>query len=143
MTIKEFYEAAADDAEVILAVSCIDNLDFSVDRTLFQRAVGNIVTNALAHTPSNGRVKICGEAHEVGVRVIVTDSGTGIDPEQLPYVFDRLFRGNNGWSATTGHGLGLSIVKTIVELHGGRITISSEPAQGTTVETWWPNTPRD
>lgn len=142
-TIQEFYEAAADDANVSLRVTCIPHLEFSVDRTLFQRAIGNLVTNALSHTPPNRHVEICGEANEAGVKVTIKDTGTGIAPEQLPHVFDRLFRGDDGRSGTNGHGLGLSIVKTIVELHGGKVAIQSELGKGTIVETWWPVTLSD
>ena len=137
-TIQEFYEAVADETNVSLTVTCIPHLELSVERTLFQRAIGNIITNALAHTPPNGHIEIFGEANENGVKVIVADTGTGIAPEQLPHVCDRLFRGDDGRSATSGHGLGLSIVKTIVELHGGGVTIQSEPEKGTVVETRWP-----
>ncbi len=137
-TIQEFYEAAVDDAGVKLSVTSPLNLAFTADRTLFQRAIGNLITNALANTPRNGFITIRGDAEESGVTVIVADTGVGISAEQLPRVFDRLYRGHNGNTKTNGHGLGLSIVKTIVEMHGGNATIRSEPDHGTIVETLWP-----
>ena len=136
-TIQDFYEAAADDAGVTLSIISSDT-EFMADRTLFQRAIGNIITNALAHTPRNGRVEILGMASETGIKVTVADSGSGIAPEHLPHVFDRLYRGTGARSDSTGHGLGLSIVKSVVELHGGSVGIRSMAQQGTTVETSWP-----
>ena len=141
-TIQDFYEAAADDAGVSLLVTTSD-ADFMADRTLFQRAIGNLITNALAHTSRNGRVEILGVASETGIKVTVTDSGCGIAPEHLPHVFDRLYRGTGVRSNSVGHGLGLSIVKSVVDLHRGSVDIQSVVHQGTTVETSWPTAPRE
>lgn len=138
-TIRDFYEAAAEDAGVSLSVTASD-AEFVVDRTLFQRAIGNLITNALAHTPRNGRVEIGGMVSEAGIKITVRDSGAGIAPEHLPHVFDRLYRVTNARSGSMGHGLGLSIVKTIVELHGGKVQIQSTEGSGTTIESWWPTT---
>ena len=136
-TIQDFYEAAADDAGVTLSVISSDT-EFMADRTLFQRAIGNLITNALAHTPRKGRVDILGVASETGIKVTVADNGSGIAPEHLPHVFDRLYRGTGARSDATGHGLGLSIVKSVVELHGGSVGIQSAVQQGTSAETNWP-----
>ena len=136
-TIQDFYEAAADDAGVTLSIISSDT-EFLADRTLFQRAIGNLITNALAHTPRNGRVQIFGVASETGIKISVVDSGSGIASEHLPHVFDRLYRGTGARSGSTGHGLGLSIVKSVVELHGGSVGIQSVAQQGTTVEIRWP-----
>ena len=136
-TIQDFYEAVADDAGVTLSVISSDT-EFMADRTLFQRAIGNLITNALAHTPQNGRVDILGVVSETGIKVTVADSGSGIAPEHLPHVFDRLYRGAGARSDSTGHGLGLSIVKSVVELHGGSVFIQSVLHHGTKVETIWP-----
>ena len=137
-TIQEFYEAVADEAGVQLTVTSLPDLVFKADRTLFQRVIGNLITNALAHTPRDGIVSIRGESGGDGIKVIVADTGVGIAADQLPQVFDRLYRGDGGRSATCGHGLGLSIVKSIVELHGGRAAVYSRPDHGTSVETYWP-----
>lgn len=139
-TIQDFYEAAADDAGISLSVTT-SNPEFIADRTLFQRAIGNLITNALDHTPQNGRVEILGVASETGIKITVTDSGCGITPEHLPHVFDRLYRGTGARSGSTGHGLGLAIVKSVVELHGGSVGIQSAVQQGTSVETNWPFDP--
>ena len=136
-TIQEFYEAAAEEAGITLSVTCLTEQCF-VDRILFQRAIGNLVTNALTHTPSGGRIAMHATRLEAGIAVSVSDTGSGIAAEQLPYVFDRLYRGTGLGSDSVGCGLGLSIVESIVELHGGTVQIHSTVGQGTTVETWWP-----
>lgn len=136
-TIHEFYEAAAEEAGVELSVTSAA-VQCCVDRILFQRAIGNLVTNALTHTPRGGRIAICGAAIEFDVKVTVADSGSGIAAEHLPHVFDRLYRATGLHADPAGCGLGLSIVKSIVELHGGKVRIASLVGKGTTVETSWP-----
>ena len=136
-TIQEFYEAA-----VTLSINSSDT-EFLADRTLFQRAIGNPITNALTHSPRNGRVEIFGVASKSGMRISVVDSGSGIASEHLPHVFDRLYRGTGARSGSTGHGLGLSIVKSVVEWHGGAVGIQSMAQRGTTVETSWPGSSTD
>ncbi len=143
-TIQEFYSAAAEEAGVRFIVASQPGLQITADRTLFQRAIGNLITNALNHTPSSGQLEIRGEENATSTVVRVSDTGVGIPPDQLPHVFDRLFRGDSpGTISTAGHGLGLSIVKTIVELHGGQVSIHSTRHQGTTIETAWPNSKHD
>ena len=137
-TIQEFYEAAAEEAGVQLLVVEQSNLLISADRTFFQRVVGNLITNALAHTPGGGRVEIRSEVSGEMVKVVVSDTGVGIAADQLPHVFDRLYRGAGNHPNAMGHGLGLSIVKSVVELHDGSVSVTSIPDQGTTVETRWP-----
>jgi two-component system heavy metal sensor histidine kinase CusS len=141
-TIQEFFEAAAEDASVSLSVLSPSNLEIAVDRTLFQRAIGNLVTNAFAHTPANGHVEIRGENNGTSIKVTVTDTGNGIAPDHLPHVFDRLYRGDESRRTSIGgHGLGLAIVKSIIELHEGQVSIRSEIGKGTCVETVWPQVP--
>ncbi len=135
--IKEFYEAAADEAGVDLIVVCPD-LEIFADRILFQRVIGNLITNAIAYTPTGGRIEVLGTQNGTGIRVTVADTGQGISAEHLPRVFDRLYRGDASRSATSGHGLGLAIVQTVVELHGGLVQIESKVNKGTTVHTLWP-----
>ena len=111
------------------------------------RVLSNLVGNALRHTPAGGRVEIRAW-REPGVsgpmegslggsclRVVVADTGEGIRPEDLPYVFDRFYRGEKSRSRETGGaGLGLAIARGIVEAHGGQITAESAPGQGTRME---------
>jgi two-component system heavy metal sensor histidine kinase CusS len=103
-----------------------------LDRALFQRAVGNLVANALAHTPAGGAVTVSAERVGAGVQVSVTDTGCGIAAEHLPYLFDRFYRVDRARTFADGRaGLGLAIVQGIAELHGGRVGVASQPGRGT------------
>lgn len=94
----------------------------------------NLVLNALQHTPSGGRVTLRAESRGGTVRMEVEDTGEGIDPADLPFVFNRFYRGDRSRARTTGGtGLGLAICKAIVDAYGGNIEISSEPGRGTRV----------
>jgi two-component system heavy metal sensor histidine kinase CusS len=128
-----FYEAAAAEAGVVLAVRA-DDVVADLDRTLFQRAVANLVANALAHTPAAGTVTLSAEGSGACLRVGVEDTGSGIAPEHLPYLFDRFYRADPARTTASGRvGLGLAIVKSIAELHGGTATVASTVGRGTRV----------
>ena len=141
--IREYYEASAADRGVSLSTAVPNGpVIAQLDRTLLQRAVGNLVSNALAHTPP-GKSVVLGTAIEPSsIRIEVSDSGTGIPPEALPRVFDRFFRVDESRSqASGGTGLGLAIVQSIMVLHGGNVEISSKVGQGTQVTLRVPLSP--
>lgn len=143
--VREYYEASAADGGVSLTTSVADEpVIAELDRTLLQRAVGNLVSNALAHTPPGG-VVVLGTGVDFSnpdfstVRIEVCDTGVGIPAEALPKVFDRFFRVDSSRSqASGGTGLGLAIVQSIMLLHGGNAEITSEPGQGTRVTLHMP-----
>ena len=90
-------------------------------------------TTRVAHTPSGGEITVSARAPDQEVAVSVRDTGTGIAPEHLPYVFDRFYRADKSRARQTGGaGLGLAIVKQLVVAHGGSITVESVPGQGST-----------
>ena len=101
------------------------------DPVRIREVLGNLVGNALRHTPAGGRITIlarrAGNDRAPQVQLIVRDTGSGIDPELLPHVFDRFARG----TGSPGTGLGLSIARGLVELHGGTIEAASPPGGGT------------
>jgi two-component system sensor histidine kinase BaeS len=99
-----------------------------VDPARIRQVIGNLLSNAIRHTPSGGSVKVSAASAGDQVTITVTDSGEGIPPELLPHVFDRFVKGPN----STGSGLGLAIARDIVNLHSGRISASSS-ASGTTL----------
>ena len=102
-----------------------------MDAKQIGRVLSNLVGNALRHTPSGGSVEIKAGRSDREVRVEVTDSGEGIRPEDMPYIFDQFFRGERSRSrATGGAGLGLAIAKGVVESHGGSIGAESLAGQG-------------
>jgi len=128
------FAAAATAAGVELTTDVDDELPLlDVDPVRIREVIGNLVANALRHTPAGGRIAIearrssepAGEAVEIAVR----DTGSGIDPQLLPQVFDRFARG----AGSTGSGLGLSIARGLVELHGGTIVAASPPGGGTAI----------
>lgn len=103
-----------------------------IDGQQIGRVLANLVSNALRHTPPGGTVRVEATSTEAGVLVDVQDTGEGINPDDLPHVFDQFYRGEKSRSRTTGgSGLGLAISKAIVEAHGGRIGVESAPDEGT------------
>jgi signal transduction histidine kinase len=112
-----------------LAVNAPDpHLTVTCDQARIEMALGNLLENALKYTPGGGWVTI--RASSAGERVLirVEDSGVGIDPEDLPHVFERFYRGR---AAQPGSGLGLAIVNSLVQLHSGEVQVESVPGQGT------------
>jgi two-component system OmpR family sensor kinase len=103
------------------------------DVALIERVISNLLDNAIRHTPEHGEVRLEMAAQDSTVRVRVCDNGCGIDPEQLPQIFDR-FKPARAAADRERAGLGLSIVKRIIELHAQRVTVTSEKDLGTTVE---------
>ncbi len=103
------------------------------------QVLGNLIGNAIKFTPRGGRVDVTLEATDEGAEMRVVDTGVGIDPQELPMVFDRFYRGAQAHeSRASGSGLGLSIVRQIVEMHDGRIAITSTPGVGTQVSVALP-----
>jgi len=97
------------------------------DRERIVQVLSNLVGNAIRFTPEGGRVAIGATATEAGVRFSVVDTGAGVEPDQLANIFDRYWQGNR---SGIGAGLGLSIAKALIELHGGRIWVDTPPGGG-------------
>jgi PAS domain S-box-containing protein len=92
----------------------------------------NLLSNAMKFTPKDGRIQIISQRVDSHIEIIVSDTGTGIEPQLLPYVFDRFRQGDSGTNRqNSGLGLGLAIVRSLVELHGGTVSAASHgPGQG-------------
>jgi two-component system, OmpR family, heavy metal sensor histidine kinase CusS len=133
--VRDYYEASAEDGGISLTTAvAAEPVIAELDRTLVQRAVGNLVSNAVAHTPSGGSIVLGTGAEGSTVRIEVSDSGEGIPPDALPKVFDRFYRVDTSRSqASGGTGLGLAIVQSIMLLHGGHVEIASQVGEGTRV----------
>jgi signal transduction histidine kinase len=102
----------------------------------------NLLDNAIKYSDPGARVDICVLEDPDFVTVRVSDTGVGIPEDDLPNLFDRFYRVNKDRSrATGGSGLGLAISKQIVELHGGRLSVSSEVGVGSTFDVWLPKAP--
>lgn len=125
-------------------------LDFEPDESIrriwaepnqLSRVAGNLIANALNYS-TQGRVSVRTELDQDNHRIAleVSDQGTGIHPEDLPHIFERFYRGREvSQSAIPGTGLGLAVVKEIVDLHEGTIEVETEPGQGTTMRVWFPD----
>ena len=136
--IAAFYQMVADDHNV--TINCTGDGQIYADPDLFERVVGNLLENALRFTPEHGSIRIAVSKHDGNFQVMVRDSGCGIAAEHLPRVFDRFYRAESSRSSD-GAGLGLALVKSIVELHGGSAAIQSELNNGTTVVLRFPAAP--
>lgn len=133
--IVSFYQAPAEDRHI--NISCSGEAELFADPILFNRAVGNLVDNALRFTPDGGRIRISVHNAQNNTEISVSDTGAGIASEHLPRVFDRFYRADPSRSSA-GTGLGLALVKSIVDLHGGAARIESEQGRGTTVSLRFP-----
>jgi len=134
-TVRDYYDASATDAGILLVVNDgAESLSSELDRSLMLRAVSNLVSNAIAHTPTGGTVTLAATDEDAAIRIEVSDTGGGIPTEALPRVFDRFFRVDPSRSkASGGSGLGLAIVQSILTIHGGAAEILSQLGRGTRV----------
>jgi signal transduction histidine kinase len=133
--VADGFRGAAATADVVLRVEPDPGTTLDADPVRIRQAVGNLVANAVRHTPPGGVVTLRGG----GGVVEVADTGTGIAPDDLPHVFERFRRADTARSrATGGSGLGLAIVRQIVEAHGGAVTIESTVGVGTMVRITLP-----
>ena len=133
--IAAYNEAIATERD--LDIVCEGEGEVDADRVLFERAVSNLVDNAVRFTPDGGRITIALATDAAGAEIVVTDTGCGIDAEHLPRVFDRFYRVDPSRSSE-GTGLGLALVKSIADLHGGSLAVASEVGRGTSVTLKFP-----
>ncbi|WP_308118465.1 sensor histidine kinase [Streptomonospora nanhaiensis] len=126
------HRLAAASAEVeLVAAAPADEVVLVADRVRMLQVLGNLLGNAVRHTPAGGRVTVRARAEDDSAVIEVADTGTGISPEHLPNVFDRFWRADKSRSRQTGgSGLGLAIVRNLVELHGGTVAVASAPGEG-------------
>jgi two-component system, OmpR family, heavy metal sensor histidine kinase CusS len=135
-----YHELQATESEVKLSLS--GDAQLFADSTLFRRAISNVVTNALKHTPAGGHVRVEVYPQPASVKIVIQDDGEGIPAEHLPRLFDRFYRVDaSRTTSLAGTGLGLAIVKTIMDLHAGSVTIESELGRGTLVRFVFPLPP--
>lgn len=150
------HRALADEHQFVLEVGACSAPGLWDERRV-GRVLDNLLSNALKYSPAGGTITVevrCGEADPQsenvkttesscrrGVIVAVEDEGIGIEPHDLPHVFERFRRGGNVPGTVLGSGIGLSSVQQIVHLHGGTVQISSRPGAGTRVTVWLPVRP--
>ena len=125
----DLYSYVAEEKEIAIYVDIPEGLYLSGDRNRLRQVLSNLLDNALKYTPERGKIDIRAFRESDQVVVTVKDSGIGILPEEIPRVWDRLYRGDKSRSQR-GLGLGLSMVKAIVQAHKGSVEVSSRPGEG-------------
>jgi len=106
--------------------------EITADYDRLNQVLSNLISNAIRHTPKDGTISLETVSTSSGVRIAVRDTGQGVPAEDIPFIFDRFWRGDKSRSDRTHSGLGLAITKQIVLAHGGTIDVESEIKQGTT-----------
>lgn len=125
------HRADADASGVRLTVTADEAALVDADPVRLRQMAGNLLSNAIRHTPHGGTVTLSARVTEGSVRIDVADTGAGIAPDELPHVFERFWRAEKSRSRQTGgSGLGLSIVRKLAEAHGGTVTAHSTPGAG-------------
>ncbi|MCJ7839425.1 ATP-binding protein [Lederbergia sp. NSJ-179] len=113
---------------------------FAMDPDRMEQVLTNLIDNAIRHTPEEGVVTITQTRNEQGITIAVTDNGTGIPEEDLPFVFERFYKADKARTrGKAGTGLGLAIAKNIIDAHNGKITVQSKINVGTTFTIFLPN----
>ncbi|MDP2785460.1 MAG: heavy metal sensor histidine kinase [Sulfurimicrobium sp.] len=135
--VAEFHEVLADEAG--LKIICEGEGRVAADHILAQRAIANLLSNAIRHTPPGGVIRAAIAATGEAVALCVSNPGPGISPEHLERVFDRFYQVDGARERSdAGTGLGLAIVKSIMRLHGGDARVASEPGRITTFTLQFP-----
>jgi two-component system sensor histidine kinase BaeS len=136
--VAERHAQPAQEKGVLIVVDPYEaDLRVTADPHRLEQAVQNLASNALRHTPPGGAIRLGAARTDGGVVLRVSDSGVGIPAEHLPHVFDRFYKADRS-RTQAGSGLGLSIVKAIVERHGGSVSVSSAPGVETVFEIMLP-----
>ena len=131
----EPFRLQAQSSQIELTLEIASNLPFiNVDADRIAQVIRNLLNNALRHTPAGGRITLtCRKETTQSLLFTVSDTGEGIPADDLPFVFDRFYRADKSRSrASGGSGIGLAIVKQLVEVHRGKVWVESQPGQGTT-----------
>jgi heavy metal sensor kinase len=136
----ELYRYVAEDKGILVHTMASNDLSLTADPNRMRQILANLLDNAIKYTPNGGRIDI--EAHHRGEKIVIflKDTGIGIQPEELPRIWDRLYRCDQSRSQK-GLGLGLSLVKAIVRAHKGQIEVFSEPGKGSIFSISLPSDP--
>lgn len=126
--VAEFFSLFAEEKGVTLTIAGDQTLQ--ADALLLGRALSNLVDNALRYTPEGGVITLEARAQGSNILLSVSDSGAGIDAAHLAHIFERFYRADSARSDRESSGLGLALVKSIAEMHDGRVKAESEPGKG-------------
>jgi two-component system heavy metal sensor histidine kinase CusS len=136
--IRDYFDMLAEDKGIRFGLGDVGELRVHADPVLLRRAVNNLVSNAIAHTPPGGIVSLGAERDGEWITLSVQNSGDGIAPEHLERVFERYYRADAARGAGSSVGLGLSIVRAIMRLHGGTAEVDSVPGGHTVFRLRFP-----
>jgi signal transduction histidine kinase len=135
--VVDLYQYVTEEKSVHVRTTVPEGLQVKADTVRMRQVLGNLLDNAVKYTPKGGTVHIEADQVQDGVMITVQDTGIGIPSEDIPRIWDRLYRGDRSRSQR-GLGLGLSLVKAIVQAHQGRIEVQSEPEKGSTFRIFLP-----
>ncbi|MFZ0035015.1 MAG: HAMP domain-containing sensor histidine kinase, partial [Sedimentisphaerales bacterium] len=130
----ELFQPVAEDKNITLELDVqngVKTVLVAGDTTRLQRAIANLLDNAVKYTDSGGKVTVSVERTQTQVKISVSDTGLGIEEKDITRIFDRFYRADTSRS-TAGNGLGLSLAHTIVQAHKGKIVVESTPGKGST-----------
>ena len=125
----ELFQFVAEEKQIMVTANIPPGLQVIADRNRLRQVLVNLLDNAIKYTPRGGHVEISAQTHGNEVVVTVKDTGAGIPAEEIPRIWERLYRGDKSRSQR-GLGLGLSLVRAIVNAHGGRIELQSDVGKG-------------
>jgi signal transduction histidine kinase len=138
--VADLYNYVAEDKSVTVSVRAACALYLPADRSRLRQVIANLVDNAIKYTPRGGRVEIDVVQRDHQAVVLVRDTGVGIPPDEITRIWDRLYRGDKSRSQR-GLGLGLSLVKAVVQAHQGRVEVSSNSSGGSQFSLYLPLPP--
>ena len=136
----DLYSIVAEEKNITLTMNVPETLTMVADRVRMQQVLANLVDNAIKYTPEGGKVEIKGMRQSSNLYIEVKDNGMGIPPEALPRIWERLYRADKS-RTQKGLGLGLCLVKAIVQAHHGTVSVQSQPDVGSTFTVKLPPIP--
>jgi signal transduction histidine kinase len=136
----DLYRYVIEDQALGVSTTAPPTLWVSADRNRLRQVTANLLDNAIKYTPPGGQVTLTAFQEPSRVAIVVEDTGMGMTPEELAHVWDRLYRGDQSRSQR-GLGLGLSLVKAVVQAHQGSVAVSSTLGVGSRFTLWFPKRP--
>ena len=138
--VLEVYRCVAEEKDIAIQGAAPEELLVVADRNRLRQALANLLDNAVKYTLQGGKINIEAFQQQQQIAIVVRDTGIGIPPEDLPKIWDRLYRGDKSRSQR-GLGLGLSLVRAIIHAHQGRVEVISEPNKGSQLILYLPVKP--
>ena len=135
--VVDLYGYIAEDKKILIETHMPKELYITADANRLRQVLSNLLDNALKYTPSGGKIDMEAFRKDRQVGITIKDTGIGIPPEEIPKIWDRLYRVDKSRSQS-GIGLGLSLVKAVVQAHKGHVEVSSKPREGSSFTVFIP-----